>query len=488
MTLENPASFERKKLTTGINDIRGKIAVLALSLFINSGIFSIYSYLASSKENSDGEKVENPNHGSPTKEKLVQKIQRARDAKNLNYIDKNQFVFEAEQVEIIRRDGIKSATPKLEQAQKRYQSLVQKITKMKMDGRSIEEIFSFILRFFGEYDMKSSFVTDLLIEGRGNCEARGKLAFMAVEEVFGDEVETSIQITNIQNPETEKAIQHTRTIVIKDGKYYLFDLPGIIVLTEKQFHSQFSDVTLLPTDSIFDAYMVAMEEEKYSPLLESRPPIESENISTNSIFIFPGSRALEQGNGNYEGNLAKMTELDDKIAIHLGDPDEIVRKLKEEERKKEEEEKRLAKAKKISEEGKVDPVVAQADDDKREDLRREMCIKNENEQANSREKISDRIVEADRENLKRDVEDLEARLEAFIKEKEQLHIDMLTRILSKEEIPPYDLKFVIGILTLVSDIERDPEAAKDNERLIELVKSLKHPQILEYLRKHKKNE
>jgi hypothetical protein len=83
---------------------------------------------------------------------------------------------------------------------------------------------------------------------------------------------------------------------------------------------------------------------------------------------------------------------------------------------------------------------------------------------------------------------LEARLEAFIKEKEQLHIDMLTRILSKEEIPPYDLKFVIGILTLVSDIERDPEAAKDNERLIELVKSLKHPQILEYLRKHKKNE
>ena len=83
------------------------------------------------------------------------------------------------------KEGLSAGDTKAAEA--RYAEIIGNAKALRDEGRSETEVLGFILKQQGKYKSHDELMTDLLVRGEGNCEARMKYITSAVEDVYPEE-------------------------------------------------------------------------------------------------------------------------------------------------------------------------------------------------------------------------------------------------------------------------------------------------------------
>ncbi|MBD3360905.1 hypothetical protein GF366_03835, partial [Candidatus Peregrinibacteria bacterium] len=242
-----------------VSNISRVICAAVLSAVFHVGICSkVADYMSSPSTDAvvlvDGK--------SFNKDKFIELVKQKLEKSNKfsESLSGKEFFFSAELFELIDILGEKEAMKRYRIAVNRYQNLIKRLLEMKNEGVSHEEIYNYLIQFQGVYAEDSSFVTNLLYNGSGNCEARAKLMTMALEEVFKGEIEVNVEITNIKNLENGNIIPHI-SIIVEDGeKNYYLELPGI----KKISKGQLNELTVFNPVIFNRAYLAEGGKKQYS--------------------------------------------------------------------------------------------------------------------------------------------------------------------------------------------------------------------------------
>ncbi|MFA4845391.1 MAG: hypothetical protein WC654_02435, partial [Patescibacteria group bacterium] len=74
-------------------------------------------------------------------------------------------------------------------ARKKFEEILAKAMKMKERGAHRAEVLGFVLKQQGAYDDASSLMTDLLVRGKGECEARQRFISSAYQRLYPQDVQ-----------------------------------------------------------------------------------------------------------------------------------------------------------------------------------------------------------------------------------------------------------------------------------------------------------
>lgn len=74
-------------------------------------------------------------------------------------------------------------------AKRKFEEIVGKAGEIKAKGNSRAEVVGYVLKQQGDYDTSSSLMTDLLVSGKGECEARQRYISAAYQRLYPDDVQ-----------------------------------------------------------------------------------------------------------------------------------------------------------------------------------------------------------------------------------------------------------------------------------------------------------
>lgn len=282
------------------------------------------------------------------KNEFLQGLVMARITEAVASRNGSDFVFQAEKIDLEGKYGEEGAGRRVELAQMRFNNLVKELGAMKDKDKDLEEILNYVLQFFGKWKTGSTFLTNLLVDGEGNCSARAKLSSKSVKKVYGDEVKVLFMSTNIRSPKAgditprtdevtpkiDEITPHVRSVVVHDGKYYLVELPKVRVLSEAEFRAKFDGCKLTGEDELVDAYMV---KQGVITRVETEESPATKKPNTDDIFSFGVATNVEEGGVGevVDGDPAAMNRLgaDGKFKVRFvekadenkADPNKVTR-------------------------------------------------------------------------------------------------------------------------------------------------------------------
>lgn len=145
-----------------------------------------------------------------------------------------------------------------------YKKIVEVGTQMKIvidrqssktdKVKSYLPVFRFIANQHGNYDPGLRRARDILIHGKGSCEARANLSLMAVRDIFGDSVRAEILHEQHVDDQTGESIGHVLIVVADvDGKKYRIDSQNVEEIEEDDF----KDLTLQSPEDYIKGYLVS---------------------------------------------------------------------------------------------------------------------------------------------------------------------------------------------------------------------------------------
>jgi hypothetical protein len=113
-------------------------------------------------------------------------------------------------------------TPEEEaKARQRFEEIIGFAKRLQAEGKSRDEVLGYILKQQGAYDPRSSFMIDLLAEGKGECEARMRYVSASVQELYPDLVAEGKMKTEVFRPWVDESgklhVGHVR-VVIDEGR------------------------------------------------------------------------------------------------------------------------------------------------------------------------------------------------------------------------------------------------------------------------------
>gem|GEM_PF-4095634 len=109
---------------------------------------------------------------------------------------------------------------KIEQAKTRYESIINKANAIKRSGAEFNEVMEYVLVKKGEYVENRSFLSDLLTDGGGNCEAREKFISSAIQDTYPDlvaEGRVKVQVFKAYTDQiTKKTVPGHVRVILED--------------------------------------------------------------------------------------------------------------------------------------------------------------------------------------------------------------------------------------------------------------------------------
>jgi len=132
--------------------------------------------------------------------------------------------------------------PTMKNAQAKLGELVQELKKMAKD-KTKWEVLQRIIDMQGNYSLKNSYLSSILLDGKGNCHARQKLMATLVHSVYPD-MEITFQTLKIDGG------LHTRALIKIDGKIYAMEKPILSLVDDEAM----SGTILYESDDEVDSY------------------------------------------------------------------------------------------------------------------------------------------------------------------------------------------------------------------------------------------
>ena len=169
----------------------------------------------------------------------------------LNQFPTSKFVFKSELLEASQSLDPQEARKLVSDAKEKYLKCFANLLRMKARGTPREEIYMHLLTQQGGYRRSSSYVSELLVNGSGNCQARAKLMIMLLKDLYGDDIDVRLQLVNLQNSNTGKIEAHTRAVVKDKFGYYILEFPQIRYRTLQEG----KDMDLYPESVLKKAYL-----------------------------------------------------------------------------------------------------------------------------------------------------------------------------------------------------------------------------------------
>ncbi len=207
----------------------------------------------------------------------------------LKDIPTSKFIFKSELLEASQSIDPKDAQKLVHDAKEKYSKCLSDLLRMKVRGTLREEIYMHLLTQQGGYRRSSSYVSELLVNGFGNCEARAKLMIMLLQDLYGNTIDVQLQSINIQDSQTGKIEAHTRAVVKDINGYYILEFPQV----RYRKPNESKDMDLYPTDTLKKGYLRA---KGVLPTVPSKSfPVDP--ISTNTFLSLPSSDKVESDDG-----------------------------------------------------------------------------------------------------------------------------------------------------------------------------------------------
>ncbi|MBT4856695.1 hypothetical protein HON52_00725 [Candidatus Uhrbacteria bacterium] len=229
-------------------------------------------------------------------------------------IDLSDLYFQQEELV----GGVSEET--IAQAKQRYEEILAEAGSRIENGDDVNGVITYILQEQGEYEEDESFMSDLLVSGEGNCEAREKFISAAIQDVYPDLVssgDVKLQLfgayvddeTGEPRPGHVRVVldQHDGTIAILEGGKITFapedeqsNIPTYEVtqlavksLLAKEGLYSFENQQVSSDEGITDS--VSMDKSNELTFSDSLTL-----MGSNSISAFPKSDAV-YGVGVYSG-------------------------------------------------------------------------------------------------------------------------------------------------------------------------------------------
>lgn len=220
----------------------------------------------------------------------------------LKELPTSKFVFKIELLEASRALAPKDAQKLVSGAREKYAKCLADLSRMKARGTPRQEIYMHLLTQQGGYRRSSAYVSELLMHGSGNCEARAKLMVMLLQDLYGEAIDVQLQSVNIQDSETGRVEAHTRAVVKDAFGYYTLEFPRVL------YHepSEGRNMDLYPADILKKGYL------RGNGLLPdvSGKTFPVDPINTNSFLSLPTSDKVEDQHG-------KNVSAKDAIALRV---------------------------------------------------------------------------------------------------------------------------------------------------------------------------
>lgn len=224
----------------------------------------------------------------PEKEFLDYLLRFEKEGK-LKNIPMSKFIFKSELLEASQSIDPKEAQKLVSDAKEKYSKCLSNLQRMKVRGTPREEIYMHLLTQQGGYRRSSAYVSELLVNGSGNCEARAKLMIMLLQDLYGETVDVQLQSINIQDSQTGKVEAHMRAVVKDKNGYYILEFPQV----RYRKPNEGRDMDLYPADVLKKGYL---RTKGVLPATSSKSfPVDS--ISTNTFLSLPSSDKVESSDG-----------------------------------------------------------------------------------------------------------------------------------------------------------------------------------------------
>lgn len=191
-------------------------------------------------------------------------------------------------------------------AKKRFDEIIGYAQEMQGKGAKRDEVLGFVLKQQGHYNDRSSLLTDLLIRGEGECEARQRYISAAVQKLYPEDVAAGHMKTQVYGGYVDESGRpqngHVR-VIIDEGKGQIDVLEGDAV--QHQPASMHKDIPAHETTQLavksFAAHegvydfgkdkIIEKDELKRLDVSEAMEFLASNALKNNSVADYPASEA-----------------------------------------------------------------------------------------------------------------------------------------------------------------------------------------------------
>ncbi len=193
------------------------------------------------------------------------------------------------------------ADEEIVEAKNRYEKIIAEAKALRDQKRSESEVMGAVLKEQGAYDAHDAFLIDLLLENKGNCEARMKLMTAAAQDLYPEWTDShSLFVQNFPSwRDVDGVVQpgHARAVVELGAELLVLEgaQPSVIARP--------SDVQLLDAQWLaMTGLLVKQGAVTYEELgFASVTPLPGDSFQSSSIMRFPQSHAQPyQGSANHD--------------------------------------------------------------------------------------------------------------------------------------------------------------------------------------------
>lgn len=207
----------------------------------------------------------------------------------LKDIPTSKFIFKSELLEASQAMNPKDAQKLIVDAKEKYSKCLANLLRMKARGTPREEIYMHLLTQQGGYRRSSAYVSELLVNGSGNCEARAKLMIMLLQDLYGETVDVQLQSVNLQDSQTGKIEAHARAVVKDKNGYYILEFPHV----RYRAPNEGKDMDLYPAEILKKGYLRGKGRLPKGP----GKTFPTDPIDTNGFLSLPSSDKVENSHG-----------------------------------------------------------------------------------------------------------------------------------------------------------------------------------------------